>query len=82
MRSTLIRRHDASRRWLDRVLDGEDTVALTWVALLAFLRLAAKVGLFPVPPTPSEAMLQVEDWIAAPAAQLVQPGNGHARVLT
>lgn len=75
------RHHHASREWLDHALEGGDTVGLTWVVLLAFLRLATKVGLFPDPLSPADAVTQVAEWMSAPGAQVIHPGNDHIRVL-
>jgi toxin-antitoxin system PIN domain toxin len=75
-------RHDVSRRWLDGALSGPDTVGFAWVPLLAFVRLTTKVGLFPTPLTPSEAMQQVSEWCGAPGAALVQPTPRHPDLLT
>ena len=62
--------HEASRAWLDRSLSGDATVAFSWLALLAFVRLSTKPGLFPAPLTTDEAFDRVDAWLAAPAAGL------------
>ena len=75
------RHHEVSRRWLDWALSGGDTVAFTWIVLLGYVRLSTKVGLFPAPLSVSSAMGQVDDWLAASSAVLVEPTVSHARVL-
>jgi toxin-antitoxin system PIN domain toxin len=79
--NTAAEHHDASLRWLDRVLGGADTVGFSWVPLLAFVRLATKEGLFPHPLRPDDAMSQVADWIAASSAIVVNPTPRHADIL-
>jgi uncharacterized protein len=74
-------RHELSRRWLDAALSGRDTVAFAWIALLAFVRLATKEGLFPAPLTIDEAMDRVDAWLAAPPAVVLEPTIEHPRVL-
>lgn len=74
--------HNASRRWLDDALSGADTVGLAWVPLLAFVRLATKHGLFPMPLSVDDATRQVTDWCSAPGAVVVNPTPRHADVLT
>lgn len=74
-------RHTASRRWLDGALSSGDTVAFAWVALLAFVRLATKQGLFPSPLSLEEAMDRVDAWVAAPAAVVVDPTPDHAGIV-
>ena len=73
--------HHASRRWLDGALSGSDTVGLSWVPLLAFIRLTTKAGLFPSPLRAEQAMQQVTEWLGAPGAQLVTPTPRHGDLL-
>jgi len=73
--------HQTSRSWLDGALSGEATVAFAWVALLAFLRLSTKVGLFPSPLRIDGAMDRVQAWLEAPSAVVVEPSIDHARIL-
>ena len=74
-------RHDASRRWIDDALSGSATVAFAWIALLAFVRLSTKVGLFPSPLRIDEAMNRVDAWLGAPPAVVVEPTRDHARIV-
>ena len=73
--------HDRSRRWLDDALSGADTVAFAWIALLAFVRLSTKVGLFPAPLSVVAAMDRVDAWIGAAPAVLLDPAPHHAQVV-
>lgn len=73
--------HVISRSWLDAALAGSTSVGLAWVPLLAFVRLVTKPGLFPSPLGVDEAMRQVEDWLAQPAAHLLHPGDRHPMIL-
>lgn len=73
--------HERSRRWLDASLSGEDTVGFAWIALLAFVRLSTRDGLFPNPLSMDSAMDRVDAWLGAPAAVLLEPTIEHGRVL-
>jgi uncharacterized protein len=73
--------HERSLDFLDRSLSGNDTVAFAWIALLAFVRLSTKPGLFPRPLPVDRALEQVERWLAAPSAVVVEPTPRHATVL-
>jgi uncharacterized protein len=75
-------RHDTSRSWLDHALNGSETVGFSWVALLAFLRLATKVGLFPMPLPLDDALACVQEWVAQPPSTILQPTARHLAVLT
>ncbi len=74
-------RHEPSRRWLDGALSGQDTVAFAWIALLAFVRLVTKEGLFPSPLSVDEAMDRVEAWVAAAPAVVLEPTPEHPRLV-
>jgi uncharacterized protein len=73
--------HERSRRWIDDALSGGDTVAFAWIALLAFVRLATKGGLFPSPLTVDGAMDRVDAWVAAAPAVVVEPTSDHASIV-
>ena len=73
--------HRASRNWLDSALNGGATVAFAWVALLAFVRVATKRGIFARPLSPTEAIHQAQDWLAQPSAVVVEPTARHLTVV-
>ena len=75
------RHHERSRRWLDAQLSGEGVVAFSWIALLAFLRLATKAGLFPAPLPVEEAAGRIDAWLGSPSAVLLEPTRDHLAVL-
>lgn len=79
--NTDAQQHRRSRRWLDGALSGADTVAFSWIALLAFVRLATKVGLFPSPLTVDQAMDRVDGWLGADPAVVLVPTSDHARLV-
>ena len=70
-------RHRPARLWLDGCLAGAATVGFSWVAVLAFVRLSTKVGLFPAPLPVADAVAQVEEWLAAPTAEVLEPTARH-----
>lgn len=73
--------HERSRRWLDSALSGQQTVGFAWIAILAFVRLSTKPGLFPHPLEMSDALQVVGEWLSCPAAVVLSPGSGHLTIL-
>lgn len=73
--------HDRSQQWLDTALSGSDTVAFSWIVLLAFVRLTTKEGLFPAPLSTDAAMGRVDAWLGAAPAVVVEPTRDHASVV-
>ncbi|MGH8925275.1 MAG: type II toxin-antitoxin system VapC family toxin [Acidimicrobiia bacterium] len=74
-------KHDESRKWLDSALSGQETVGFAWVVLLAFTRLATKVGLFPRPLSTEGALERIRDWTAQPPSVIVEPTGRHLDLL-
>jgi len=73
--------HRRAREWLDAALSGQEAVGFAWVVLLAFLRLATHQAVFAQPLSVGEAMDAVRDWLAQPAALVVEPTPRHVDVL-
>jgi toxin-antitoxin system PIN domain toxin len=74
-------RHASARSFLEQALNGPRRVGLPWQSLTAFLRIATHPRVFPTPLSAGAASDQVEQWLAAPAAWVPTPGEGHAEVL-
>lgn len=73
--------HEGALAWLDDALSGTEAVGLAWVVLLAFLRIGTSASAFPNPLTVEDATTQLEAWLAAPAAVVVQPTPRHMSLL-
>jgi toxin-antitoxin system PIN domain toxin len=73
--------HGESRRWLDAALRSIEPVGFSWIALLAFIRVATNPAVLSDPLSVVEATDQVRIWLAAPAAVVVEPTSRHADVL-
>jgi toxin-antitoxin system PIN domain toxin len=73
--------HEQARDWLDTSLGGAEAVGLSWMVLLAFVRVGTNPAVLPTPMTVDEAMTQVEAWLGAPAAVVASPTPRHATLL-
>lgn len=73
--------HAAARDWLDGALSGAATVGFSWTVLLAFVRLITKAELFDAPLSVDDAFDQVDQWLAAPAAVVIEPTARHVDLL-
>ncbi len=74
-------RHEVAKRWLDDALNGSATVGLSWVAVLAFVRLSTKSNLFARPLAAAEALDIVGFWFEQPSVRLVEPTARHLEVV-
>ncbi len=73
--------HGAAADWLTRQLNGTRRIALPWLVLGAFLRLATNPRVWRAPLSPEQAWAQVEDWLAAEVTWIPAPTEQHADVL-
>jgi toxin-antitoxin system PIN domain toxin len=71
----------AALRASRRGFDNPRGVAFAWTALLAFLRLSTRRGVFPRPLSVEDALRVIEHWLEHRQAQVVHPGERHAQIL-
>ena len=73
--------HPAASNWVEEVLSGVETVALSWTVLLAFLRLSTSPRVFREPLSVAEAFEAVSAWLAQPCTTVVHPTPRHLEVM-
>ena len=73
--------HQKAKSWLEGILSDEEPIALSWIVMLAFLRLATRPGLFRCPLRPEVAFECITEWLAHPNVRVVNPGPGHIQTL-
>jgi uncharacterized protein len=74
-------RHAWARRWLEDILSRPDRVWLTWVTLLAFLRISTNSRAFAHPLAIDEAAAIVSAWLERPMVGVLEPGERHWEIL-
>jgi uncharacterized protein len=73
--------HRQARQWLERTLNGTEPVALPWVVILGFLRVATGRAAFARPLTADQALAVVDGWLGQPMVGVLHPGPEHWRHL-
>ena len=74
--------HPVAKRWLQDALNGPTQVGLPWQSLTAFLRLSTSPRSYPKPLTPSQAVAQVDAWLASPTAWIPTEGPQHLAIVS
>ena len=72
--------HRRAKDWLELVFSGSETIGLSWVSLLAFLRVSTN-PLFPHPLPVDRAFDQIERWLGQPNSAILHPGPRHGGIL-
>ena len=74
--------HEPSRNWLEAQFSAGLPLRFALITLLAFVRIASDRRVFAQPLSPRKACVLVEDWLAQPNTQLLQPGARTWKLLT
>ncbi len=75
-------RHAMARAWLESVFSSPEPVGLSWVTLLAFLRIGTDPRAVRRPLSPVEASAIVGSWLQRPNVNVLQPTERHWVVLS
>ena len=73
--------HEPSRAWIEEALNGSRRVAIPWMSLAAFLRIATNPRALRDPLEPATAWALIEGWLEADPVWTPSPGSGHAAIL-
>jgi toxin-antitoxin system PIN domain toxin len=73
--------HARAKVWLEAVLSADEPVALPWVVLFGFLRIATNPRILSRPLPPSRAMEIVDEWLALPVVLPLTPRRDHWRLV-
>jgi toxin-antitoxin system PIN domain toxin len=73
--------HEPIRAWWESALNGDEPVALTWVVLLGFLRLATNPRVFPNPLSVEQALGRVDQWLGQSTVCILQETAEQWRIL-
>jgi hypothetical protein len=67
--------HTACRAWFEAALNAEESVALPWQTILAFVRIATSPKATQRPLTGSVACAIAESWLSRPNVTVLGPGE-------
>jgi toxin-antitoxin system PIN domain toxin len=71
----------AAARWLTKLLKSGERVALPWVTIWAFVRIATNSRIWANPLPAKRAFAIVRDWASQPGVAVLEPGPRHAELL-
>jgi uncharacterized protein len=74
--------HSRARSWLERRFSGAEKIGLSWVTILAFLRIATSRRYESSPMSTAEASSIVEDWMEGTNVVLASPREQHWTILS
>jgi toxin-antitoxin system PIN domain toxin len=73
--------HERAKAWWQDSLAKPEIVGLSWLVLIAFVRVSTNRKAFKEPISVQEATDLVDSWLALPRVQMLQPGHSHAEIL-
>ncbi len=73
--------HRAARGWLETTTLKPENIALTWMTLLAFVRISTSPRPLEHPLSTAEAAATVSGWLEHPMFTVLNPGERHWEIL-
>jgi hypothetical protein len=79
---SVAKEHAPAQAWLERQFSSKESVGLTWLTILAFLRIVTSRRYESSPLTTDEAVSIVGSWLGLPNVTVVSPTERHWGVLS
>lgn len=73
--------HERSSEWLEEKFEQPEPIGFAWATLHAFLRLTTNPRILDAPFTIAEAAEIVEEWLARPRVEILEPGPHYWPIL-
>jgi toxin-antitoxin system PIN domain toxin len=73
--------HRTAGQWWEQALNQTETIGLSWVVMLGFLRIMTNRRIMPSPLQPEQAIEIVNTWTDQDVTQIVLPGKEHWSIL-
>ncbi len=73
--------HQRAHAWWKGVINGEEAVGLSWLVLVAYVRVLSSARMTLNPIGVSELLEEVETWLGAPQVQVLQPTSRHPQAI-
>lgn len=70
-------RNERLSSWMERHLNGEETVAFHWITLIGFLRMSTHPKIFKKPLSPSEATEHINAWLNSRVTSTITEKGNH-----
>ena len=73
--------HAKAKEWWVRSLSRNETVGISWMVILGFIRIWTNPRVFANPMTVDQACAHVEKWFTRPMVKVLNPGPRHAEIV-
>lgn len=67
--------------WWETQLNGDESIGLPWLSLLAFIRISTNPRIFPKPLEPLTAMQVVDTWLQHPLLEVISESENHWEII-
>jgi uncharacterized protein len=73
--------HTAAKAWLEKQLNGTESIGIPWIVLLGFLRIMTNRKVFSHPLTEEQAIEIIDQWLMHPLVRIPHPEPHHWSLL-
>lgn len=74
--------HLKAKRWFESAIVKGESIGISWIVVLAFLRITTRPGILENPLDQDAAISYIDEWLALPTVELINPGEAHWRILS
>lgn len=74
--------HGPARAWLEEAMSKPEPVGLSWITILAFLRISTDRRIFLRPLSINESLNTVSEWLSSSTVHILSPTDKHFEILT
>ncbi len=74
-------RHEAAKAYLEKAFLGPETMGLSAITILGFVRLLSNPRVVKTPVAPAELLRCAQAWLDIPAVRLIVPGYRHFSIM-
>lgn len=66
-----------AKRWLEKIISGDEPVGLSWIIILGFLRIITNGKIVNKPLDINTAFGIIDEWLTFPAVRIIHPTDNH-----
>lgn len=72
--------HSGSKKWLEKSLQGEETIGLSWQIITAFIRIGTNPKIFKIPMTVRQVENRIESLLTQTNVKIIVPTEKHWQI--
>lgn len=73
--------HNKAKNWLEKILNSNETIGLSWIVIIGFIRIITNNKIMSSPLIAKDAVNIISSWLLMPNVIILNPTNDHWNIL-